>query len=115
MIKSFLAQVHKAVRWDKGECYKGRDCKAFQKNLKGIVFYGVPHSGSEEDFAKYMKICKNLKTSGSFLGLSVGSFDEFNEEMESLNDDFRRSIKEDMKIMAIVEGRPMGQEVQFHN
>ncbi len=114
MIKSFLAQVHKAARWDYRESYKG-NCKAFQENVQGIVFYAVPHSGSSEDFAKYMKICKNLKTSRSLLGLSLGPFYKFNEEMESLNCDFRRSIKEDMTIMAIVEGCPTGQEVQFHN
>ncbi len=115
VIKSFLAQVHKAARCDNRESYPGGDCKAFQENLQGIVFYAVPHSGSSADFAKYVKIWKNRKTSKPFLDLSVGSFHEFNEQMESLHDDFRRSIKEDTMIMAIVEGCPMRQEVQFHN
>ncbi len=35
--------------------------------------------------------------------------------MERLNYDFSCSIKEDTMIMAIVEGCPIGQEVQFHN
>jgi len=122
VIKYFLAEVDKVARGQTSipENCKAfpENCKAFQENLQGIVFYAVPHSGSSEDFAKYTKICKNVQTSRSFLNLSLGSgisFHEFNQQMEQLNCDFRCSIKEDTMIVAIVEGRPMGQEVQFHN
>jgi len=122
VIKYFLAQIDKVARGqtsipENGKAFR-ENCKAFQENLQGIVFYAVPHSGSSEDFAKYTKICKNMPTSRSFSNLSLGSgisFREFNRQIAELNGDFRCSIKEDTMIMAIVEGRPMGQEVQFHN
>jgi hypothetical protein len=115
VIKCFLAQVDKVAS---RQSSISENCKAFQENLQGIVFYAVPHSGSSEDFAKYTKIWNDLIISRSFLNLSVESgrsLYEFNQEIEQLNDDFSCSIKEDTMIMAIVEGRPMGQEVQFHN
>ncbi len=93
------------------------NCKAFQENLQGIVFYAVPHSGSSEDVAKFMRFCKNVHTFTGILNLSTRGMplQESRQEMEKLNSDFRHSIKEDTMIMAIVEGRAMGQEVQFHN
>jgi len=122
VIKYFLALVEKVASGQTSITGNGKafqeNCKVFQENLQGIVFYAVPHSGSSEDFAKYTKICKNMQTSRSFLNLSLGSgisFHKFNQQMEQLNCDFRCSIKEDTMIMAIVEGHPMGQEVQFHN
>jgi hypothetical protein len=122
VIKHFLAQVDKVSRGQTSIPENGKasqeNCKGFQENLQGIVFYAVPHSGSSQDFAKYMKFCKNLQTSTSFSNLSLGSgisCNKFNEQMVELNCDFRCSIKEDTIIMAIVEGRPMGQEVQFRN
>ncbi len=111
MIKSFFVQVDKVAS---RQSSISENCKAFQENLQGIVFYAVPHSGSSEDFAKYTRIWNDVTTSRLFLNLSVESFHEFNQQMEQLNCDFSCSIKEDTMVMAIVEGRPMGQEVQFH-
>ncbi len=113
-MKRFLAGVDKVAMQHTST--QG-NCKAFQENLQGIVFYAVPHSGLSEDFEKYKIICENLHISFAFYDLSpiVMTLEEFNEEMEQLDFDFRSSIKEDTMIMAIVEGRPMGQEVQFHN
>jgi hypothetical protein len=115
VIKCFLAQFDKFA-WRQSSI--SENCKAFQENLQGIVFYAVPHSGSSEDFAKYTKIWNNWITSTSFFNLSEESeisFYKFNQQMERLNYDFSCSIKEDTMIMAIVEGCPIGQEVQFHN
>ncbi len=114
MIKYFVAQVDKVAR---SQTSIPNNCKAFLENLQGIVFYAVPHSGSSEDVAKFMRFCKNVHTSTCILSLSTTGMplQESSQEMEKLNYVFRRLIKEDTMIMAIVEGRPMGQEVQFHN
>jgi triacylglycerol esterase/lipase EstA (alpha/beta hydrolase family) len=87
-IKYFLAQVDKHAS---SRSFISQNCKAFQENLQGIVFYALPRSESSE-----------------YYNLSVAY-------KEQLNFDFSSSIKEDTMIMAIVEGRPIGQEVQFHN
>jgi hypothetical protein len=112
-MKRFLAEVDKVAMQHTST---PGNCKAFQENLQGIVFYAVPHSGSSEDFEKYKNICKNVHTSTVFSDLSGDmSLQKFNQRMEQLDYNFRCSIKGDTMIMAIVEGRPMGQEVQFHN
>ncbi len=115
MIKYFLAQVDKVPRDNMLLSSTQGNCKTFQENLRGIVFYAVPHSGSSQDFAKYMKFCRNLQTPNLFFDLPHVFFPEFTKQMEKLDFEFRYSIKGDTIIMAIVEGRPMGQEVQFHN
>ncbi|CAK9869024.1 unnamed protein product [Sphagnum jensenii] len=110
VIKYFLAQVDKVARGTMLLSSTQGNCKAFQENLEGIVFYAVPHSGSSEDFAKYMKFYKNPQNP-YFSNLSLESFRKFPQLMEELDSDFRYSIKGDTIIMAIVEGCPMGQEV----
>jgi len=112
VIKSFLAHVDKVAMHSSSP----GNCKAFQENLQGIVFYAVPHYGSSEDFEKYTKICNNVRTATFFFKdqLEDMSFLDFTDWMPQLDLDFTRSIKEDTMIMAI-EGHPMGQEVQFHN
>jgi hypothetical protein len=110
VIKRFLAEVDNVAMQ---QTSTSGICKAFQENLQGIVFYGVPHSGSSEDFEKYKNICNNWDTPSFFSGGM--SLQKFNQQMKQLDSDFRCSITGDTMIMAIVEGRPMGQEVQFHN
>jgi hypothetical protein len=45
MFKNFTMEVDKVSKVDKanGELQKAK-CKAFQQNIKGIVFYSVPHT-----------------------------------------------------------------------
>jgi hypothetical protein len=111
VIKRFLAEVDKVAMQHTST---SGICKAFQENLQGIVFYAVPHSGSFEDFKKYHNICKNLDTPSGFFSGGM-PLQKFSQQMKQLDSDFRCSITGDTMIMAIVEGRPMGQQVQFHN
>ncbi|CAN5963909.1 unnamed protein product [Sphagnum jensenii] len=106
VIKRFLAEVDKVAMQHTST---SGICKAFQENLQGIVFYAVPHSGSFEDFKKYHNICKNLDTPSGFSGGMP--LQKFSQQMKQLDSDFRCSITGDTMIMAIVEGRPMGQQV----
>ncbi len=56
VLKSLVVEVHKHVYQTPKN---GLDdeiqkcCKTFLNNVKGIIFYGVPHSGATENLSKY--------------------------------------------------------------
>jgi hypothetical protein len=84
------------------------------RNLKGIMFYSVPHSGASKNFEKYFTDANNmafLKSSDRSQGLTK-CISDFNREMEQLNTDFSGSIEDDMNLYALVEGKAMGRKVQ---
>ncbi len=79
----------------------------FGKNLKGVVFYNVPHADDTQDLSKYFKwqyqqITKN-KTQ---LGL-LKNMKSFDRKMEQLSIDFNKFICEYITIYAFVEGSPI--------
>jgi hypothetical protein len=82
-------------------------CEKFLKNLKGVVFYSVPHAGGAEDLSMYFKWqCEQIakdKTPSNLLK-NMKSFDR---KMEHLSKDFTQSICEDVNIYAFVEGSPI--------
>jgi hypothetical protein len=82
-------------------------CDKFLKNLKGVVFYSVPHAGGTENLSKYFKWqCRQIdkdKTPSSLLK----NMESFNQKMEQLSKDFRKSICEDINIYAFAEGLPI--------
>jgi len=80
-------------------------CKAFKPNIKGIVFYSVPHTTSEEEFVNY---CKSYATMIQCLD-AVQDFKHFNQDMVSLNVRFEK-FERHIKLFAFVEG----QKVQSH-
>jgi hypothetical protein len=56
VVKSLVIEVDKRVN----ACTVGRldeqvqrSCTKFLKNLKGTIFYGVPHTGGGEDFKQF--------------------------------------------------------------
>jgi hypothetical protein len=107
VIKSLTIEVDKlsdALRF-KGKSLEAR-CKAFKQNIKGIVFYSVPHTTSEEEFANY---CKPYTTMNQYLD-EVQVFKHFNQDMVSWNVGFEKSIEQHIKLFAFVEG----QKVQSH-
>ncbi|CAM6041631.1 unnamed protein product [Sphagnum compactum] len=116
VIKSLVVEAKKTTQ----ECCKNgmdrsrRDsCKAFLRNLKGIVFYSVPHSGASKDFEKYFTDANNvpfLKSSDRSQGLTR-CISDFNREMAQLTTDFLGSIEDDMNRYAILEGKAMGSKV----
>jgi hypothetical protein len=117
VIKSLVLEAKKTTH----ECCRNgmdrsrRDsCKAFMRNLKGIMFYSVPHSGASKNFEKYFTDANNmafLKSSDRSQGLTK-CISDFNREMEQLNTDFSGSIEDDMNLYALVEGKAMGRKVQ---
>jgi hypothetical protein len=81
------------------------------KNLKGVVFYSVPHAGSAEDLSKYFKwqcqqISKDIIPSNL-----LKNMESFNPQMEQLSIDFNKSICENINIYAFVEGLPIDKKL----
>ncbi len=103
LLKSFTMEVDKVSKVDKanGELQKAR-CKAFQQNIKGIVFYSVPHSTFEEQCANYLKSYPDTY----MVGLLFQFFKQFSQNMVSLNLRFEKSIeKQHIHLFAFVEGQ----------
>ncbi|KAH8967373.1 hypothetical protein BDL97_03G075100, partial [Sphagnum fallax] len=110
VLKSLVVEMHKHVyqkQTNKLDVKTQNCCSKFLKNLKGVVFYSVPHAGGTKDLSKYFKwqcqqITKN-KTRSSLLK-NMKSLDR---KMEQLSIDFNKSICEDINIYAFVEGSPI--------
>jgi hypothetical protein len=100
VIKSLMVEVDKAVKERPRsaiERSKQARCKAFQANVKGIMFYGVPHTGANKNFKTYLTDCNNIAFLQKRLTGLMRSVDTFNREM------VEQSI--DIKLFAIVEGK----------
>jgi hypothetical protein len=89
----------------------------FLSDLKGTIFYGVPHAGGEEAFKKYLGWqCKQIiaanmsKIKKSGLLKNVKSFDR---QMVQLSVDFRLAVTDSLNIYAFGEGLPLEPGVAF--
>jgi hypothetical protein len=110
VLKSLVIEMHKNVyqmQMTNLDAKTKNCCEKFLKNLKGVVFYSVPHAGGTEDLSKYFKWqCEHIakdKTRSSLLK-NMKSFDQ---KMEQLSIDFSKSIREDVNIYAFAEGSPI--------
>jgi hypothetical protein len=77
------------------------------KNLKGVVFYSVPHVGGTQDLSKYFKwqcqkIAKDKTRSSLLKNMKI-----FDRKMEQLSIDFKKSICKNISIYAFAEGLPI--------
>ncbi|KAH9551425.1 hypothetical protein CY35_09G015500 [Sphagnum magellanicum] len=101
LLKSFTMEVDKVSKVDKanGELQKAI-CKAFQQNIKGIVFYSVPHATSEEEFATYWKSYRPMP-------MVFSNFPkQFYQDMVWLSVGFEKSIEQqDINLFAFVPGQ----------
>ncbi len=104
VLKSLVVEMHKHV-YQKQNC-----CEKFLKNLKGVVFYSVPHVGGTQDLSKYFKWqCQQIANDKIRSGL-LKYMKSFNRKMEQLSIDFKKSICEDVEIYAFAEGLPIDDE-----
>ncbi|CAM6033424.1 unnamed protein product, partial [Sphagnum compactum] len=112
VLKSLVVEAHKRVyqRSKNGlddEVHKC--CKTFLNNVKGVVFYGVPHFGGTKYLSKYFAWqCQqiNINKYATQLGFSK-NLKPFNIQMEYLSKDFKNVIHEDLNIYAFGEGLPI--------
>ncbi|KAH8962673.1 hypothetical protein BDL97_05G113200 [Sphagnum fallax] len=113
VLKSLVVEMHKHVYQKqtneldvKAHIY----CEKFLKNLKGVVFYSVPHAGGTQDLPKYFKWqCQQIAKDTTPSSL-VKNMESFNPKMEQLSIDFKKSICENINIYAFVEGLPIDNE-----
>jgi ABC-type multidrug transport system fused ATPase/permease subunit len=113
VLKSLVVEMHKRVyqKQKNNLDVKAQNCcKKFLKNLKGVVFYSVPHAGGTKDLSKYFKWqCQQIAKDTTPSGL-LRNMESFDTKMEHLSKDFMKYICEDINIYAFVEGLPINIE-----
>jgi hypothetical protein len=110
VFKSLVVEAHKHVHqkpMNDLDFKVQKYCESFLNNLKGMVFYSVPHAGGTQDLSKYFKwqcqqIAKNITQSRILKNMK-----SFNPKMEQLSVDFNKAICNDLNIYAFGEGLPI--------
>ncbi len=101
VIKSLAVKAHQvALRRpaNRLDTSKKEMCRNFLVNIKGIFFYGVPHSGSM--IADYVK---NLNNAGFRLAGIMKNFCPFQKDMEELSVNFQNAIDMETVLYAFAE------------
>ncbi|CAM6071626.1 unnamed protein product [Sphagnum tenellum] len=110
VFKSLVVEAHKHVYqrpMNDLDLKVQKYCELFLNNLKGVVFYSVPHAGGSRYLSKYLKwqcrrIPKNITQS-----CILRNMKSFNLKMERLSVDFNKAICKDLNIYAFGEGLPV--------
>ncbi len=120
MVKSLVVEVDERVNArivNPLDEQAQRRCTKFLKNLKGTIFYGVPHTGGGEDFKQFFIYQsqqfndankKQIAKSGI-----LESFEGFDRQMAKLSLDFEIAVDPTLIIYAFGEGRPIRRGVSF--
>ncbi len=124
VLKSLMVEAHKHVNQRPrndldDEVHKC--CKTFLNNVKGVIFYGVPHVGGTQYLSNYFiwqhqqinTLSKHATQSGFFKNL-----ESFNSQMEHLSTDFKNAVHENLNIFAFGEGLPLDENwvrFSFHH
>ncbi len=78
--------------------------KAFLNNVRGVVFYAVPHAGSD-NIAKYVN---NLLRSSDDHAWIMENVQPGQRDMEELSEEFENFLREKkVNVYAFGEGQPM--------
>jgi hypothetical protein len=105
VIKSLICEAHYTANQrcrSPLEERAAKDCQAFINNLKGVVFYSVPHSGTSEDFQKFWTQFSHgsgVPQKGRLAGI-MNNLKKFSREMQQLTVDFENYVPENMAILA---------------
>jgi hypothetical protein len=124
VLKSLVVEAHKHVHQRPrndldDEVHKC--CKTFFNNVKGVIFYGVPHVGGTQYLSSYfiwqhqqINTLSKYATQSGFLK----NLKSFNPQMEHLSMDFKNAVHEDLNIYAFGEGLPINKKwvrFSFHH
>jgi hypothetical protein len=110
VLKSLVVEMHKHVyQKQKNELDVKTHlyCDKLLKNLKGVVFYSVPHAGSAENLSKYFKWQCQQISKNTIPSILLKNMESFNPQMEQLSIDFNKSIWDNINIYGFVEGLPI--------
>jgi hypothetical protein len=113
ILKSLVVEAHKHLHQRPkndldDEVHKC--CETFLNNIKGVIFYSVPHTGDMQSLSNYFvwqhqkinTLNKYATQSGIF-----ENFKSFNPQMEYLSLDFKNCVREDLNIYEFGEGLPL--------
>ncbi len=107
VLKSLVVEMYKHVHQRKTNNLEVETqicCEKFLKNLKGVVFYSVPHASGTPNLSKYFKWQCQQIAKGKTQTCLLKNMKFFNRTMEQLSTDFNKSICEDINIYAFAEG-----------
>ncbi|CAM6033371.1 unnamed protein product [Sphagnum compactum] len=113
ILKSLVVEARKHVNQRPrndldDEVYKC--CETFLNNVKGVVFYGVPHAGGTQDLSNYFTWQHQQINTLNKYAIQSGilkNLESFNPQMEYLSMDFKNAVHEDLNIYAFGEGLPL--------
>jgi hypothetical protein len=113
VLKSLVVEAHKHVHQklrNDLDFKTHKCCMRFLNNVKGVIFYGVPHSGGTQYLSKYFTWqCQQINTFNKYatrLGFSK-NLELFSQQMEYLSQDFKNVVHENLNIYAFGEGLPL--------
>jgi len=113
VIKSLVEVARKRARLGNVRKAIERKAKAsaemFLENLKGVVFYAVPHSGSE-NLISYFSRCNQITIPRRVVKLAgfMENVQSLQLKMENLSTTFDDIVEErSINVCAFVEGKPM--------
>jgi hypothetical protein len=94
-----------------------QSCTKFLNNLKGTIFYGVPHTGGGEDFKQFFvwecQRFNDAKKKHIAKSRILRNIAGFNRQMAKLSVDFETAVDPTLIIYAFGEGRPIRRGVSF--
>jgi len=115
VLKSLVVEARKRVYQRLTNDLDGeiqKSCKTFLNNVKGVVFYGVPHSGAI-NLSKYFKWqWQQINTFNKHfaqLGFAK-NLEPFNKQMQSLSKEFKDAVHENFNIYEFGEGLPINKK-----
>ncbi|CAK9236310.1 unnamed protein product, partial [Sphagnum troendelagicum] len=117
VLKSLVVEVRKHVyQMSKNDLDDEiqKCCRTFLNNLKGVVFYGVPHSGATKNLSKYFNWkCQQINSfNKDFAQPSFSrNLKPFSQQMESLSKEFKDVVHEDLNIFEFGEGLPSNENL----
>jgi len=110
VLKSLVVEAHKHVYqqpMNNLDFEVQKCCEKFLNNLKGVVFYSVPHAGGTKGLSEYFKWqCQQINKDITQL-VFLKNMESFNPLMEQLSVDFNKAIRKDLNIYAFGEGLPI--------
>jgi len=123
VLKSLVVEAHKNVhqrRRNDLDDEVRKCCKTFLNNVKGVIFYGVPHAGGTKYFDEFIWQHQQINTLSKYASQSgfFKNLKSFNLQMEHLSMDFKNAVLEDLNIYAFGEGLPLNKKrvrFSFHH
>ncbi|CAK9237692.1 unnamed protein product, partial [Sphagnum troendelagicum] len=116
VLKSLVVKAKKmsSIRYAEDDLTRAAvdHAKAFLNNVRGVVFYAVPHAGSY-NITEYVN--KLLRSNNKHHARIMENVQPCRRDMEELSEEFEKFLKEKkVNVYAFGEGKPMNVEILVH-